>query len=166
MGKALEWLGGSVLVYAVVAACGGIDPGGSLKPRPVVDSGAGTGGVMGAGGTAQDSGLADAVADALDAMVDPVPDADAQTNPPADTVVTAPCSSTLAYAGVNQDFAELSLPGRSAASLARTVALMNAETTEGYDHFVVAYLAIRDGGVAALCGTDETRMVTFIVPPA
>jgi len=165
MGKALEWLGGSVLIYLVVAACGGIDPAGSLRPRPAADSGTGNGGAMGAGGTVQDSGLGDVVADALDAMVNPVPDADAQPAPPMPIVQTVPCSSTLQYGSVTQDFAELAMPGRSAASLAGTTALINTSAAEGYE-FHVAALSVRDGGVAALCGTDETLTVTFVVPPA
>jgi len=163
MGKALEWLGGSVLIYTVVAACGG--GGNADKHVADVDSGASSGGMMGAGGTAQDSGPGDVVTDVLDAMVDPVPDADAAPMTPGPTVTTVPCSSTLQVGPSNQDVAELEIPGRSAASLAGTFAMINTEHVEGYPAYSTL-VAIREGGVAAVCGTDETLTVTFVVPPA
>jgi hypothetical protein len=166
MHRALEWLGGSVVVYGIVVACSG----GPYGERAVgVDSGSpGAGGMVAAGGGSHtnDSGVADVLADALDAMTDPVPDADAAPMPPQPAVTTVPCSSTLQHGATNQDFAELSVPGRSAASLAGTVALLNVGQTEGYPYSAVAYLAVRDGGVAAACGFDETLTVTFVVPPA
>jgi hypothetical protein len=36
---------------------------------------------------------------------------------------------------------------------------------EGYPAYSTP-VAIRDGGVAAVCGLDETLTVTFIVPPS
>lgn len=163
MGKALEWLGGSVLVYAAVAACGGFQQSGDL--REAHDSGVmGAGGVTGTGGTtARDSGPGDVVADVLDAMVDPVPDADAAQSP-GPTVTTVPCSSRLEQSGVNRNFAELAVAGRTVESLAGTIAILKSDLLlDGYTAGV-AGLYFREGGIAALCGSEE-QSVTFVVPP-
>lgn len=168
MGKALEWLGGSVLVYAVVAACSG----GADRSEPIaldVDSGAGTGGMMGSGGTGpeRDSGLGDVVADALDAMVNPVPDADAQTPPNTTYEAQAVnCGGTIRMSGSDWPAAILNIspPSMVRALSVKSVA-PNAAVEGGWLQASGGGGFVKpDGSQLGLICASEEDVITFYVP--
>lgn len=157
--EALKVLVGSAAIYAVVAAC---------------SAGAGadwtdSAGATGAGGA--DSGIADA----WDAIANPVPDAQAaddsgSVEPPKPDVATVACEQ---HGGLYYAIKEY--PGRSVIDLAglRVVGKVKPSYAEmakvpgGYTHGEPG-LYLRDGAAIAYCGDTTVNTfteVTFVLPP-
>lgn len=142
---ALRSLASGVCVYFVVAACGASESAIS---------------------TALDGGEAGAIADAfVERMTDPVEGASAEPLPP--DVATEPCSTVLKYSGVDYYFAVHAYPGKSAEALALVHAVVPQTAVEGYK-YAPAVSAVKDGSVAAMCGSasagQPTHSITFIMP--
>ena len=176
MRRALEWFGGSVLVYVVAAAC---SSSGGSKPSPVVDSGMGgeqgTGGVQGAAGEGiageRDGGLMNPVPDAMAAAGagnETVCDCPAPPKPyvpPDPIVVEAECDIT---GGSGVMFAEAEFPGKTAEELARVVAFVEfdydiadkfpASAPAGYP-VLMSNVFVKDGFAATSCGSSAQEHV-------
>jgi hypothetical protein len=171
MKRALEFLGGAVLVYGLVAACGG--SGEDAHPPLHAEGGsAGTTGVGGGSGTGVDS-AADALIDSVvDALSEPVQEADAQA-PTGPTIVNAPCNIVVEYSGNRAYFAEASFPGKTLDQLARLTAYTNYATQfpagyvapPGYRNYVTLPM-IQPGMAAVGCGNAgaKAESVTFVLP--
>lgn len=174
MSRFLEWLGGSVLVYVVVAACGG---SGATERRgdTEIDSGAmGAGGVPGSGGSASsDSGV-------LADVMNPVPDAHAQDGgipacdcpgAPEPIVVEAECGTIVD--GSPSMWAIAEFPGKTALELIGVRTLVRFPDDlyvypDGITHTAGAAF-VGDGIAAVGCGTVQypntlALSVTFVLP--
>jgi hypothetical protein len=105
-----------------------------------------------------------------------VPDANAQTPIPAWTVVDAVCNmGAFQWSTTGFDYAEVALPGRSKADLARTVVMHHyppevadnqrqvTPPNTAYRDSYVGNVMVRDGAVGVVCLPDWT--VTFTIPP-
>jgi hypothetical protein len=155
--EALRIVGGSLVVYVVMAACsseGGV-------PSMIVNAvDAAVGDVGGTSG--------DATGNALDAIVNPIPEASAGPLPP--IVATESCTQQApdAGTGVTYLYAEHAFPGYTAQQLAGLQILNNDAFTSipGYSQSQgIAY--IRDGYAAVICGSPTAQSitsVTFILP--
>jgi len=139
--------------------------------------GVGAGG-MSQGGSSQDSGLRDALADAI---TDPTPDADA-AEPTGPTSFDEPCDIDIEYApGSHIFFADHAFPGKTKAELSaiRVVLTFDEDIAKrsptlappGYFSETSAQLLLRDDGtVATWCGSGTSassfiaKTVTFVVP--
>jgi hypothetical protein len=168
--KALEWFGGSVLVYVLAAACSGAE--GQRSANSGQDGGTATGST-GTGGLA--SGGTDPTANggamggtsvldaAVDAIVDPVPDADAQTLPP--EAVEETCSKTVTLGSYTYAFAEHEYAGKTKEELAGVRVLIHQVMVDNTGYPLPAGYEwresiwgnlMRDGAVAAICGQWPT----------
>jgi hypothetical protein len=173
--KALEWLGGSVLVYVLVAACGSSGGSGHIVSGA---GGEGSGGVQGAAGETEDGGL-------MGDVMNPVPDAMAAAGagnescecprvdpyvPPEPTIVEADCDIV---GGSGVMFAEAAFPGKSSDDLARVIALIEyeyniatkypASAPAGYAA-QLSNIFVRDGYAAASCGSSgQDHVATRVV---
>jgi hypothetical protein len=180
--RALEWFGGSVLVYVLVAACSSTSGGGG-QPVSMGEGGDGSGGVQGNGGEGvqggRDGGIMNPVPDAM-AAAGAGNDGDGSCEcpdpyvPPKPTVVEAECDIE-GPSGVM--FAEAEFPGKTADELASTTALVefphdiaSKVPTGAPDGYAAqsANVFVRDGFVATNCGASgndhvATRVV-FTLP--
>jgi hypothetical protein len=154
-------IGGSIAVYAIMAACsgtGGPDLSGS------------NGGRLAVGTAANDSGSNATL------LTNPVPAANAQ--PTGASSFTEACNKTSPNpdAGPFVLYAEHAFPGYTAQQLASVVALGsgpgNFNAIPGYPLQTVG-TSVRDGYVAAACGygvgtslqEGQYQSVTFVLPP-
>ncbi len=180
MRKALEWLGGSVLVYVLMAACSGT--GATSKSGPGASVGSG-GGVANGGHDGQGGLGGGATGDPGDAG--PVPNASAQVGgssgsggcvcepyvPPAPTVVEAACDQQ--FAGSPSMWAVAEFPGKTVDELAGVRVLVEYPPAlyswpPDYEFQTGGYV-VRPGFVAAGCGTvsapaTHALSVRFILP--
>jgi hypothetical protein len=177
MKRALEFFGAGVLVYGLAAACGAADEKDAHPPTNAAGGDGGSAGVGGHSGAGVDS-AADALGDSMsvvDALTDPVREADAQQ--PTATVVTVACDVAVQYAGGNTVyFAEASFAGKSVEQLARLTAYTNHANPlaspvapPGYRNQVVLPV-IQPGKAAVACGSgsgstlSKADSVTFVLP--
>lgn len=165
MRRALEWLGGSVLVYGLMAACAGASGQQNASPE-------------GRGGTVAGSpGGQPAVAagEAAGGILDPVPPAMAAAGAAGEAepwaVTTVPCDKTYDHLGMKRAYAELLLPGRSVPDLVRAVAYFEVGgdgvqgRPPGYENVLAAATLVRAGGIAVACSAETGDKVMFVVPP-
>ena len=147
--KALKLVGGSVVVYLAVAACGS-------GARLVATNDA---------SAPQDSSIVDAI---VDAVTDPVPEAQAGLPP---IVAVEPCNKTFVISSTTWVYAEHAFPGKTKTDLASVQTLTHylpgqMPAPPGYSEELGLPWA-RDGYSAQLCGTQPTPSVdsvTFILP--
>lgn len=188
------------MVYALVAACSSAGGGSAALedagPMAATGSGGsggsggtgGTGGSMATGGTGGDPSSAGAspvdsgVADVIEDVVDPVPDAMAQgtgggsttvcdcpePEPPEPPIVlTRPCDNVY-NEGAGYYYALLEMPGSSLEELAavRVVEMLNDSTgrflPDGFDH-AATNANLGDEELMVVCTSDENDVV-FIIP--
>jgi hypothetical protein len=144
--EALKLVGGSIFVYAIMAACGsGNPPGGTADGGTTVRDGSG----------GDSPGI-------LDALLDPVSEAHAGMP----IVATENCNKQF----MSQAYAEHLFTGYTAQQLALTVALVHftsgANPLGSYPYTQQA-AAVKDGAVAVICGPASNPVfdtVTFVLP--
>lgn len=183
MRDALKFVTGSSIVYLAMASCaggshsssGGDDDSGSGGSHAGMQASAGRGGgshggtsagrTSSAGTTSSSTGgssgamITDASFDAImDALTDPVPDADAQT-----TDDTVSCVAGPLFATATKEY-----PGATVRELANIIVygtLIN--TNGGVTHGRPTDVTFRDGAVVVSCGAISTQVyssITFIRP--
>jgi hypothetical protein len=172
-----KMVGGSIAIYIVMAACSAAR--GPTNWAALSDGGqASTGGGSGSGGTSGGASRggsdgSDSEGDGasiLDALTDPVSEAQAQSLPP--ITATENCDKSTPYMTSTSTYAEHAFPGYTAQQLARVVALATYTAgsgdlaSAGYTQ-VAATPQVRDGYVALWCGLStgaSIQSVTFILP--
>jgi hypothetical protein len=195
MREALKFLGGSLVVYVALAACSssrteqpiGMTAGTTGSAGEAVAMGGGAGasiagatgaGGMTAGGSAgtagteatsgtsggpTDAGILDAIADA---MIDPVPDADAQPTEP--ETAEADCDQILANGALSYRYAEFTFAGRTADDLALAGVLLHQVTQfpPSYSWAKAVNVHITTGKLLVLCelvaSADSPQTVDFV----
>lgn len=178
MRRALEWLGGSVLVYVLLAACAGAagsnDRRGAMEPEGGSDGAIAAGGAPNAPGT---GGERSPDAAGLGGVLDPVPPAMAAGGASgavaAWETVDANCDKEFERQGATYHYAEVARVGRSAEDLARTIVYLTTRVDApeaqrpllppDYE-FAATVTFIKPGAVGALC-SQWTEKAVFLVPP-
>jgi hypothetical protein len=185
MRRALEWLGGSVLVYVLMAACAGA-PGGSSSRSEAPTAEGGADGAVAAGGVPNvpaTGGEASPGEAGLGGVLDPVPPAMADAGAGGTVAATAtweavdvPCDGErFDWFNAAYRYGEVLRPGRSAQDLARTVVHykypeelpQNQRQLQppAYNMGVVTIPIVKDGAVAAVCSNGHDVTFTFLIPP-
>jgi hypothetical protein len=163
---------GSIVVYAIMAACNASS--GPPNDAPSRNSGSSGGTSPSSGFVSDGQGSGSGGQSLLDALTDPVAEANAQSLPP--ITATEDCNKTTPTndAGGITIYAEHSFPGYTAQQLARVLSLVtpsvpnNPLATAGYSQYV-APTYVRDGYAAAWCGyvgsqgSQVVQSVTFIL---
>lgn len=160
--ETMKFLAGSAAIYALVAACSA-GPGEDWAGNATgIDD-----------DVSADSGIADALADAWDAIANPVPDAQAaedsgSVEPPKPDVATVACEEFGAL-----QFAVKEYPGKSVEELASVRAFGKlhpsyagaafSKVPGGATHAIVAGLTLRDGAVVAGCGDATLKQYTEVI---
>lgn len=169
MRRALEWLGGSVLVYALMAACSG---GAKTAATSTPDGAAGEM-VAGVGGAPNAAGGAPgATAEAgSGGLLDPVPDAGAQEagagpgpNGPALSYIKSvvDCESTIMVAGTDYPAATLTIEPASLLVASATISVSEGNI-EGWFQAGNALVKPNGSEVGVLCNPGQ-ETATFFVP--
>lgn len=176
MRRALEWLGGSVLVYALTAACAG----GAGSPSSTTRAEAGAeqtpSETMAAGGVpnkpSSSAGADSTDAAGLGGILDPVPPAMAaggapsEPGTPALTTVKLPCDAQIKVGASNQPAAIFELSDKGIGELSRAAAVVTfagsdvlaAEGFTGRTQFTY----VRAGAVGVVCGNaSESVLLTY-----
>ena len=152
MKNALKMLGGAIVVYVVMAACGASSNHGDATSAGDDDGSIG-------------AELDGALAALGDAVTNPVGEAAAG---PTATVVTEPCNKTgTNLGGTSFPYAEHAFPGKTKADLATLSFTINEgkdiwTSPAGYQTVIGAGAWIKDGSVAVTCAATST--VTFVLP--
>lgn len=189
--RSLEWLGGSVLVYVVVVACGTSSPADRVADagssgRSGSAGNASRGGAPSAGGMTSEGGLGGFLA--------PVPDAGASEAgdgpgpetcecpepaepyvPPAPLVIVAECDVRIGSASSGQLYAEIERPELPEENLLLGVPVFEYEfdpqgRPAGHRSIAGSGVSISDATVGVACGTygtgsaDPPSAVRFIFP--
>lgn len=177
MRRALEWLGGSFLVYLALAACSGAVAVGTAS-TPNGDAGApASSGHANSGGGEVDAPLdmAAGKASGSGGLLDPVPTAMAAAGAgmggaspvgPAQVTMTAPCDKQLKIGTSNQPVAIFDFPGETTGSLSRAKAILlfagaDISAAEGFIGRVQDFY-VKDGQIAVWCtNASESATVTL-----
>jgi hypothetical protein len=177
MRNAVHFLGGSLAVYVLMAACSAGSKGRTDNGQPATTTGgtanqatgaaSATGGEVAASGGQATSGngsIFGAMGGIVGAMMDPVAGAGAQ-EPPVSTV-DEPCDKQFTIEGWTYFYAEHTYPGASVEALARVVALAHQTDLDwpaigmppGYSWRALPAI-LKEGAVAAVCLAGTTATV-------
>jgi hypothetical protein len=168
MRRALEWLGGSCLVYAALAACSG--GGGAIAPGPdtgmIASSGQPSSGGVAAGGK-------EGVSAGSGGLLDPVPPAMAaggggsSAGPAPITYASkvVACSSKIKVGATDFPAASLAIdPPSVPAAIATMHTVPYPSAADGWLQGSPGGLVTPDGSQVAVICTSASEMVTFYVP--
>lgn len=146
------------LVYVLASACA------ATSHIPALD-----GDDSGGAGVSQRSpsdSIRDAIADVVDEIVTPVPDAKAADPEP--DIATESCLAVLKFNGSDAYFAQHHYPGKTRTDLATLHTLVESSQVEGYTDALVPPTWVRDGSAVAFCGYvvagAVATKITFVLP--
>lgn len=169
--EGLRALVGGLVVYAACSSGAGLGVG--VVPNETADGGSeGHGGTGGELGTVVDP-KNDAAAELVDALTNPVPDAEAAIAPP--TTATEKCVTTPGDSGVRYFYATHSFPGKTISDLSalRVIAHIGQASVAppGYENVAIGTIYVNDGEAAVQCASASGATiypnfdtVTFILP--